>query len=588
MKMKKKLLCLLLGAILAFPFALGGCGTLVKPANDGKQTIFVSVYNGGTGVAWIENLAAQWNETNDTYSIEIRGEKLDDVVSRVQAGETADSASAYFLVGIESSLKYEGLLEDLSDILEREVDGAGNGTIGDKLGRTAEYKEMWLEAAARFGEGMYMLPYADSLAGWVYDHDTFLEYEWLNYASLADADAAAEDGVKTSPSAKNPTRLEVTEDCEYYDAGDYLLTPGKDGKYNTYDDGQPTNVTEWNSMISKIVRISNKKAFIWTSQNNEYLDQMIFANMFQYAGTDLLEAFAYRDSGDMEVELHNSDGTTEWRKIPIEYGRDFYEMEGIYQAYKFMSDNLLVSANIHDSSTGISTTHTEAQDKFLLGYRGEESNPLTAMLFDGIWWENEARPMFETIAKRDADRGYGKRDYRYMLYPDFENQRGIDGEGHGTVFSCMDSGSIIVPKSNNREKVEAVKDFIAFTLSDENLRYFTKSTGVMRAYSYELTDADRAEMTPFARTVYDIYSDTENIEIIRPMVLNSTSPLTLTGFRTAGNFVSKINGIQYNTAIRALQKGGGLEAAFGGLETYLSDFDWITYVDEARNMGYYL
>ena len=589
MKFRKKAGCMLIALVLACTLLFGACGKVVDSNDDGKQIIFISVYDGGTGTEWVETLAEKWSSENEKYKIEIIPEKTSDVVSRVEAGETATSPAAYFLVGIETSLKYSNKLEDLSDILEMEVDGEGNGTIGDKLGRTEDYRKRWDEVASRFGEGYYALPYADSLAGWVYDHDTFLEMGWLNLAPASAAADALEDGIQTQQVGNT---LIVTGDYDYYDSGDKLLTAGKDGVYGTYDDGQPTTVAEWNDMINKIVKVDNKRAFIWSAANKEYIDSMIWATAFQYAGIDAFNAFTYRDSGDMEIELHNDDGTTRSKVIKVDTGYEFYQMEALYQAYKFAGENLLVSANVNPSSEQGSTNHTETQGRFLLGYREEDTAPLTAMLFDGIWWENEARPVFTSIEKNPEDketRGFGKRDYRYMLYPNFDGQVGIDGNGHGTVFSCMDSGSIIVPKSADREKVAAVKDFIAYTLTDENLRFFTRETGVMRAYKYELTDEDKAQMTPFSRTVWDIYADTENIAIIRPMVADAASPfVNLGGLKTAGHFVSKINNIQYNTAIHSMQQSKSYEAAFKGLSTYIADFDWALYVENARNYGYYL
>ena len=178
-----------------------GCGGEPADQSSGasfdptKTQIYVDVYNGGTGVKWIEDMAAEWNATQTEFEIQINGKEkfnIEQAVASVQSGLSETDATMFYTVtpAYPQSFINQGYLVDLSDVLARDVDGKGK-TIGDKLGTSAEYVEGWKSISTKSdGTGMYALPYADSYNGFVYDHDAFLSYGWLHYATT-DAQAAA-------------------------------------------------------------------------------------------------------------------------------------------------------------------------------------------------------------------------------------------------------------------------------------------------------------------------------------------------------------------------------------------------------------
>jgi hypothetical protein len=211
------------------------------------------------------------------------------------------------------------------------------------------------------------------------------------------------------------------------------------------------------------------------------------------------------------------------------------------------------------------------------------------MLVDGAWWENEARAMFDALEESgETDRGYGKRDYRYMLLPELEGQKGIDGQGNGSVLAIQNSGTVMVPKTEDKEKLAAVKDFIAYTMSDENLRKFTVQTGVINPYYYELTAEDRENMTPLANATWDIYHDTENIGLVRPTLLQATVAVRfLDTTSTVKELPFYATGTPYANIMKALYANKSIDEFVAGAKSYISADIWQQLVASARTEGFY-
>ena len=210
------------------------------------------------------------------------------------------------------------------------------------------------------------------------------------------------------------------------------------------------------------------------------------------------------------------------------------------------------------------------------------------MLVEGGWWENEARPMFTQVEESgDEEYGFGKVEYRYMLLPYIEGQQGIDGAGNGSVMCVSEASGIIVPKCNDDKKLAKIKEFIAMTTSDAVLEGFTRDTGVVRPYDYELSSASYAKMTPFAQNMWEMYSDTENVKIIRPTVFKNSDPLTFTSAIHSTSRIPIKDAAVYNTsyirAIRNLNKD--LSAAWDA--TGYSQGDWNKFIESAKMNGFF-
>lgn len=589
--MKKKIIIIVVTVLVIAGILLAILLPIFKKNSNelkNKYTIFVSVFKGGHGVGWAQKAAEDFNKINDVYTVEIVPDLNGgaDVIADVASG--SPSASLYFTCDIQfQQAIYQGLFEDLSSVLDSHVDGADKPTVRAKMNET----ELWMQAASKNGEGCYMLPYADSFMGLTYDHDLFVEKQWLQFADSGSTAALDAQGITYKTVGK---RLQfVSDDSETkYIENDFILTAGKDDKFGTYDDGQPENIAEWDAMLDKICVRDGERAFIWSGKNTPYVDDVFTGLFAQYAGKEAFDTYFNFDSKGNEIAMR--DGKS--KAITVENGNSVYSMKGIKESFEFVNTYLNNSAHtdnpslvdyVHPASRMPETSNFDAQNFFLLGYRDEPSNPQAAMLVDGVWWENEAKEMFKTFTdSNEGERGYGMRDYRYMLYPAMDGQKGIDGKGNGSVFAVRESSGVLVPKVKDTEKMNKAKEFLAFTMKDEYLRLYTKISGAMRPYKYDMEAADFKEMTKFKKTLYDIYNDKENIMLVRPMLNMTASPMCFATNKTISKFPINVGGADLPVPITALQRYS-VEILTNSIADFYTNARWKEYLDIAKEAGFY-
>ena len=172
-----------------------------------------------------------------------------------------------------------------------------------------------------------------------------------------------------------------------------------------------------------------------------------------------------------------------------------------------------------------------------------------------------------------------------MLLPAIEGQKGIDGKGNGTVFSASDTGGIVMKKQTNAEKAKKLKEFLAMTLTEEVLVNFTKTTGILRPFDYAISAADMAEMTPFARNVYSIYQDKENIKIIRPEVTFTSLPITFTSSMDKAYLPIRDGSTINASYMRTVRNVGSVEKAMASIP-YTQE-KWTGFINDAKKNGFY-
>lgn len=606
--MKKKLVAIGLGIATAFT-CLTGCadkGDGKFDVDKSKTQIYLSVYNGGVGTKWIEDLCVKWNATDDKYQVIPVPDRVStkDLINSLETETTEYDVYYTAEAGFQLPI-YKDKLEDLTDLGNMKNDGESK-TIKEKIGTRSDYFDtVWKDVATKHGEGLYMLPYCDNFNGLIYDHQTFIENDLYIYAKNEQSvlDALIEQGIAFEVDGAKVIFKSYSGNYKYftYKEGDRILSCGKDGIYGSYDDGQPITETEWKQLLAKITS-KNKRAFIWSGKYAGYAEAVFHGIMANYSGLDEYNAY-YK----FNHSVHKNGQVID---ITPDNGYEVYGMDGFKTALKFQFDYIF-NSNYYDSRVEKSNSHTDTQGLFILGHRQSSGQPM--MLIDGTWFENEAKSVFNTQSLINEKRGYGDREYRFMLYPALNGGYGIDGNGNGTILNVLNSGAILVPKtkkdSASQAKLSQIKKFLAWTLSDENLAAFTVETGITNAYSYELSDEDLAKLTPFSRNVNAMYMDSENIQFSRALLLHGSSPVK---FATSGGFFSSTILTTYNKseyenlwlAYRALQtdRNGNnrsnqqiIDCLAEGAENYYSHGEhkgdsratWEDLISQARAAGFY-
>ncbi len=552
MKAGKKILSLLLASLAAFSVvgcgvttgggtSTGGGNTSVE-IDDEKQQINVYAVQNGMGYKWVEHFAEQFNAMPENSKFQIVPQHgsmdlLSTLNSQLAAGVT--DINIYF--GCQSTIApmiAENKMIDISDVYQMEVDGAGNGKIADKTFNYELFKKAFSDLN---GNGIYAVPYSIGFGGLMYDYDYFVEKGFLNKASSSDVAAITAQGGKVAASGKF---VKATEAFGNYEKGDFVLTPGKDGKYGTYDDGQVTTYSEYKTLLAKIMSTNEGAGNIYpylytTSSVNAYTPVVTNAIFAQNMGYDNYYSFMALN-GDIKAK----DGTVE-KSITPATGKDAYDTATIKNAYeasvRFYYENIMGYMGeidgvkydrtqlIHKASyntTGF--LHTDAQNTFIVGPTSKQLVD-AAFLVEGTWWENEAKQTFNGLEEIDSERGYGKRDYRYYLYPTVDTQITPDDV---SVMSCQDDGCGVllnnVPKKlkagvTKDEFIQKCKEFLAFTLSNESLAYYTATEGSPRPFNYTLSATQYSGLTKFQQNCWDLSHDTEHIQIVYPQIASNLS-----------------------------------------------------------------
>lgn len=544
---------------------------------DTQYTIIIEPFSGsGFGYQWIKDLANEWSAKNGTYKIIVKenstalsGTQLDQIASNNTNTDVYFGAEPSYSSGF-----YKGYFEDLSDLLAVSPDNNGV-TIQDKI---IDF-ETWQKVAGKLSydsttdsfttSGCYMLPYSVTMVGMVYDHDLWVEKNYVNFAeNNAEVKAQlAAQGITYQASGKRLVFVSSTGTTNY-SQGDYILTAGKDGKYGTYDDGQPQTMDEFVTLLNRIVA-ANGKGFIYSSMQ-EYASSLTLSYLVQYAGLNAYSALSTFNSNGNEIAL--ADGTN----VAIDWTNGYlaYSMNGIADAVNFTNDYFGPSSKYCTRGNYVS----DAQDKFINGGLGNST--YNAMIVEGNWFEFEAAESLKSAGKQQAGKGYGQVDYRYLLMPDIDGQKGIDGNGHGSVFAAPETGAIVVRKQQYPEKLAAIKDFLAYTLTDKALSETTAKTGLIRGYKYSLTDAQLANMTPFQRTSYQIYQDTANVKVLTYATDRLTTPFAY----AANGFYDGILPVGTTASVvDALRNGQSVETIISKIQNNYSKNTWEGFLSGIKN-----
>lgn len=584
-----KALCLAMAAV-----AVGSSVAACSPGEqvggggnkDGKKEIVVSIYNGGLGTTWFDAVKADFEADYPEYYITVEPKKrtVEEITNLIALGNQADmyiSAVSDF-----HSLIYSGKIEDISDVLDMKPDGE-TLTVGEKL----ENKENWMKIASKNGQGLYMLPYEDGILGLNYDHGKFVELGLMHEAKNDAATKSALDaqGITYTVAGEKLIFNSSTGETNYKD-GDVILRAGKDGKYGTYDDGQPITMEEWDQMFAMLKGLG--KAVIYSGKVLDYTTDIFNGVFAQYDGVDAWKVH-HTYNGTYTFE-----GDSQPTTITMDNGYKVFGMTGIKKATEFLQTYLNNRDYAHESSFMSEEWHTDAQGKYVIGGAKDSTDaPFTGMLADGVWWENEAKSVFTGLCedkRYSKDYQYGTRDYRMMLYPYMEGQKGADGNGNGSVLAARATGACIIPKQKDADILEKTKIILAYTLKEEHLRNITRISGTPRPYKYTLTAEDKAQMTSYARNMYNLYKDSENVKIVRPLIdryLTNVPFATSKGMNV--NWYFKVDSVSYNMPISALRiaetstrketNSDPVGAVFKGAELHFKG-TWPQYITELNSV----
>lgn len=471
-KLKSKLSVVM--AMLLIVASATGCssssGTINSSSDDftqeidkNKTQITMSIFNGGYGYAWAVNKAKDWSDNNDKYQVIVAPNKDEwyTFSSNLEAGtcqydiiQNTPDSQAYAL----------GYLEDLRDVLDTPAQGE-QVSLKDKV-FAQEKLDMFTYSV---DQGIYALPLFEGVSGFIYDHEIFLQKKFL-----------------------------IGRDGQLIGSVNEPLSLGRDGIEGTLDDGHPVNMTEYKLMVNAI-KDSGMYTYLWSGKFSYYTQPLLYQLFYDYIGKDAAINVFMGLNGS-----YTNPKTGEVLNITQENGYEAYKMAGYQESLQWIDDYLANPIYYHPQSAKYSTGHTDAQKVFVYGnaFNGATADKQVAFIYEGNWWENEARANFNSLTERGyIEYSYGTRDYRMMTPPALDEY----GVYEDIPLVSFDYLGLCVKKQNDQNKLAAIKDFLAYLYSEESLVDIAVATGGLIPYEIDFDETDYAKMTKFAQNMNLLY-----------------------------------------------------------------------------------
>lgn len=517
--------------IIGLSLVVSGCKFGRGPIDDidpSKTQLYVGNYDGGLGDEWLRAVADRYEEENEDIQIFIVNEKDLFSDSNLLTNMPNYSNDIYFINAITyKNFVAQERLADITDVVNSKADGE-ELTIKEKMNDTlAAYYETE-------DNKFYAVPFFDSIFGTVYDVDLF-ESEGFYYNTNGNLIA--------------------------FDSSNKTLSPGPNGISGDYDDGLPRTFTEWKNLVTEL-SYSGITPYIWTGQYEYYRQRYITGIWADYEG---------KENFDLNFKLNGEytfKGDTTPTVISIENAYLLQKQYGKEYALNYV-DYTIKNRLYSNTSFNTTNTHTMAQQEYLLS---AVSNKRIAMILEGGWWENEARAFFNAMEKKYGEEyGFGQRRFGFMPTP-----KADDGTSALETTLISSTGNSVVCINAKTTVLDIAKDFLKFAHSEESLRTFTKYTGSVRPYKYDLIEEDFEVMTHYAKNMYQIYSDDKTQISYITLYYHNAFIEEANFFGTGWLWRSTINKLIYNEPFYEFSQDSTLTAKIyaKGLETTYSKANW--------------
>ena len=502
MKIFKKIMVVLFAAAFSLS-SFAACAEQGQTGGGGgdptKTQLKIGVYNGGLGWTWASTLAKKFEEKyadvhfeEGKTGVDVQispGQKTryepDPLITNIQSGKYTQDI--FYTAATNHWDFYEkGVAADITDVLTEKVYDESGNLASDGNGTMSIYDKMdpYFQKGFKESDGKYHgFPYMDSIVGIVYDHDLLTSRGILH----EDADGNVTDYPKTY--------------AEFQEMLDEIQQSGMIGLTYSAQDASFYTTCVYSALVAQ----------------NEGIDAaQLNLTYGGEEGTDY--TFPKGAFSASELEEIGGTETAEGQTVKITAANAYLlsHQPGKLDAMEFVE--MLFSGGMQylDPKVSFATqSYSETQKSFINSEKLSQEQPdkaqPIAMIVEGEWWENEARQHFIDMGTAFGENkyGYGKRDFRFMPLP-FSDDAKSDKE----VYHSLSSGSIAFVNANSEHKDLAAL-WIQFSLQESSLEAFTLETGAVLGYDYDLSAEQKAELTPFARNVYEIRKERDNVVISR-------------------------------------------------------------------------
>lgn len=559
----KKLICLFLAIVVSL--SLVACvGPSAGGSSDYDYELNVAIINSGLGTAYAEEIEKDFEAYYANCEVE-PGSGLKGVDIKLHPGldeynstkgtllNTIDNLvpTVYILDRIDyQKFVIEDKLVDISDVVTDKIYDK-DGNFAKDTGLTAMYSIEDLMADGysefyRYQDGnCYGIPYRASIGGLIYDADLF-DTEGYFFKSNGQLGA------------------------KYADIKSGNCSTGPDGVLGTSDDGLPNTMSDFATLISYM--------------RNRGTTPFSFSGAYKYTRNEAYQAMHANYEGKDNFLLNytfNGYDTGLKKQITEDNYTDLLDQEGRRAAIRIFEEIAKNDKNWVEGST-TSLDQKQAQNAFIMSV---DSNNPVAFLFEGGWWESEARLTFENMQYDNEDWGYGKRNIRLFPYPNMVGEESVKDQVN-TVRTLVGQhpleGCSIFLSKNNSSEIETIigKEFLRFMNRRDQIIDFTKNTGgCIRCIEIPTpyTEAELSTLTKYGKSIFEFIN--EGADIVFTCSVAKKRIDNPTGFGSGdggwGYIGTPAGGVSYNDPLTVFLEAKKTVASLNGkLPTVDQVFQW--------------
>ena len=527
--------------------AFAGCSN----SYSNMTTLSIHYYNGGLGSDWINESIADFEEMFKDTSFEAgkmgvkilltADKSMDELATSISTG--ADKADILYTSegGVVELLNTDGILYDTTEMVTEKVynaDGevtlnaAGDGfevveggeSMYDRMHPYYQdaYNLAGTEWATNEGDISFsLLPYEDTVAGIVLDYDLYEELynKYHNAGQIGEMTGYKYEGDSVAMPGTWDEFFDLLSAMRIIDAGRYsgfmysvdYYTPSIENAVIADVDGTDEGVTD-------------------SAQYSGYRMYTTYTGTYDFGG----ELGVQKITPDNAYLLTQTDGYRQMVEVAVR----------LFEHGSNGSEN-------YDNGVMNNPTYSTAQANFVMS-KISPTAPRILAIMEGDWFENEARATFNSMGVTNAENAYGKRRFRLMPVPHATAEEVAEGKTYKVGGFSNGYPIILNAKTleGNEAKEKVAKLWIQFTHSDSQMNVFTKWSGSVRPYLYDVTEDTESQMTPFAKSILELQlEDREEdgaIEIIRNNQINRSSDVRNSSAPI--NFATRIDNMTYSNA----------------------------------------
>lgn len=498
--MKKTLSFILAISCVGFA-ACGPVGVTTQKKDETKTYISVRNYNGGVGVAWLENAISRYEESRKGAHF---AEGKTGVEVEISDGDIStstmkqDTFQVYFNgkgIDIELLAK-EGKLYDISSIVN---DTNRNGGALDSVLTDAAKQKTFIDGK------YYALPHYNMYYGASYDAEAF-ENNNAYLAAPGETDTIEYTG------------MDISITRNFVGSAEANKSVGPDGEGGTIDDGLPASLEEFILLMDYFKNQTEYAPIVISGMYLNYVNYFLQGLWPALAGAEQMQNY-YNCTGEIEIVTGYTDEpifpgidyikkpTTEWVELTEEAKNGYLGQRMVSKYYALAAVEIMEREGYFSADSYLKSVDHYGAQKCLI-YDGCAEYKKVAMLIEGSYWYNESKKAGVLSTYEMLTGNTEPRDVRFMplptsFYSSSETTKVPTCYLTGLGSYCTVNANI----KNDEEAKKAVLDFVAFLYSEEELRAFTIETGVSRALNYTLSDPEINSMPAFYQQIWRMKSE---------------------------------------------------------------------------------